>query len=62
MKQDMGPVPGDFLQSLASGSLVEPWEAWETFDRLSPPEVDVALQLWRWGRGIGEGSGLFASG
>jgi hypothetical protein len=47
MKHRMAPVPGDFLNSRASGSVVE---AWVAFDRRSPRKSASALRLRRVGR------------
>ena len=59
MKHSMAPVPGDFLNSRASGSVVE---AWVAFDRRSPRKSTSALRLRRVGRVIGLGSAVDWSG
>ena len=46
MKHSIAPVPGDFLQRRASGSVVE---AWVALDRFLPRKSTSALRFWRVG-------------
>jgi len=46
MKQSLAPVPGDFLYSRASGSVVE---AWMAFERFSPLTSTLVLRVRRLG-------------
>jgi hypothetical protein len=50
MKQSIAAVPGDFLQSRASGSVTDTWVA---FERFSPRKFTSALRVWRAVSGIG---------
>lgn len=55
MKHSMAPAPGDFLNSRASGSVIE---AWVAFDRRSPRKSTSALRLRRVGRVIESSSAV----
>jgi len=64
MKQGLAPVPGDFLQSRASGSVTE---AWVAFDRFWPDASTTALRalglvLVVGGAGLGRGGGRIRFG